>query len=813
MKRLAPMALLIVLAARPAAAQHTSSYDMNLPPDSVAACNGPLCLAYNPAGLFWSSRGELLYLHDERWGVADLSAGGADGLMLSTDRFGLAVQYVRPDHGDPEKDFLKYNLMLKLFSLGDYFALGGGIEILDPTETDEDLSVDYMVGAMVRPFRYVSLGVVGRSLAGAGINGESTNRSLDLGLAVRPLWFAPERLTLAADYRFVEDDENPAVRFTVQASVIDGVGLFGTADLDGNFGAGLVIDLLRCGTGGYTSFDTDLENEGMVLMARASLQNRPGLSVRRERTAVIVLGAAVDDTDRPGRGLFGRRLTMRDVERAIRRAERDERIDSLLIKIEPVELNITRVQELREAIAEFKRAGKKVIFHLESATNMNYYLASIGDAIYISPAGSLMVTGPRVEALFFGGTLEMIGVQAEANRAGKYKSAVEALTREEPSHPYLEVMNSLADEYADQMFSAIADGRGLARDQVEVLVDQGIMQPARAEEAGLVDGVLHYDEIDKKLAHLLDHPPRLMRDYLNESWFSDRWGNPPLVAVVHATGGIGYGGRPIPGNMDAREIADTLRELGKSPSVDAVVLRVDSPGGSGLASDLIWREVFKLRKRKPVIVSMGSVAASGGYYIACPADWIVADPATITGSIGVFALLIDASELYARLGVSREVTGRGKLSDMYTSFRGRTPEERDLLQAMVDEFYKGFVTRVAQGRKMDRKKVEAVAQGRVWTGRQARQNGLVDELGGLSRAIELAAERIGLGPDEPVRVIHLPRQRINLWGILAEIGLMADEQPLLPAFVRTALNRLVFLSALSAEPVQAMLPVFWLNVR
>jgi protease-4 len=809
------MALCSLLWALPAAGQHTSPWDMNMPPSSVAGCNGPLCLAYNPSGLAWSPKGEFVYLHAERWGLADQTAGGADALMFATDRFGFSIQYVRLDSEESEFDYIKYNLMANFFKLGNHFSVGGGIEILDPTETDEDLALDYLAGVMVRPWRYVSLGVVGRNLAGAGLHGLRTQRSLDLGLALRPLWFAPERLTIAADYRFVETIDDPPLRFSLQANLFEGIGLFGTADLDGGFGLGIRIDFLRFGAAGYTHFgsSSDVPNQGMVFMASASLENKPGLTVVRDRTVELTLSARIANQDRPARGLFTRKPTLRDVELAIREATYDERIDSMLIKVEPVQLSITRVQELREAIAGFREAGKKVAFHLESATNLNYYLASIGDAIYLSPAGSVMVTGPRVEALFFGGSLEMIGVQAEAARVGKYKSAVEAFTREEPSPAHLEVMNSLADEYADQIFTAIADGRGLQRDQVEVLVDQGLMRPAQAEEAGLVDGVMDYDELDKALTTLLGHPSKRLRGYLSQSWHQDRWGSIPTVAIVHATGSISYGGQRFPRDMNARQIATTLKHLASSTSVDAVVLRIDSPGGSGLASDLIWRQLKLLRKRKPVIVSMGAMAASGGYYIACPADWILADPATITGSIGAFALLFDASELYARLGVSREVVGRGKLSDLYTSFRGRTPQERELLQDFVNDFYKGFVDRVAEGRKMDPTEVDKLAQGRVWTGRQAKQHGLVDELGGLSRALALAKERIGLAEHEDIRVIHLPRVKPSLFSMLREVGIMAEEQPSLPGLVRTTLQQLATLAALSTEPILALLPVFSLQVK
>jgi protease-4 len=244
------------------------------------------------------------------------------------------------------------------------------------------------------------------------------------------------------------------------------------------------------------------------------------------------------------------------------------------------------------------------------------------------------------------------------------------------------------------------------------------------------------------------------------------------------------------------------------PTVDAVVLRVDSPGGSGSASDLIWREVVRLNEAKPVVVSMGSLAASGGYYVACPAATIVANPGTITGSIGVFILLWDISELYAKIGISKEIVKRGKLADLFTTFRGRTEEEMALVEKMAQGFYQGFIEKVAEGRKMPVEKVDALGQGRVWTGRQAKEKGLVDELGGLRKAIGLAKEKIGLKPEEPVRVINLPRPRFSFGTLLREMGVLADEPRQLPETLTDPLQRLALLAALSAEPAVMMMPFF-----
>lgn len=803
---------LILLTAPGARAQdaYSHTFDMQMPSASVASCPGPLSLGYNPAGLAWGPSVEMLYLHQERLNPDDgenLFKGRADGLLFSLGRLGLGIQWVRPYDDDDTSNYLKYTIATPLVSAGRWFSLGYGIEILDPTRTNEDPSIDFMAGALVRPLRYLSFGLVGRNLGRAKIGGVRSEPTLDMGMAVRPLWFAPERVTLAADVRLLED-RDPQVRFTGHFSLFDGISIFGTADLDGNFGAGLMVDFLRVGAGSYMDFTNGdgVEPDNLLFAARLSRDIQPGFAVNRGRTAEFVLDNSLARTPEGATGFFKKRPTLQAVEQAIDRAADDVRVDSILMKVEDPDLEWTDIQELHAALADFKQQGKQVFFHLENATNLSYYLASVGDAIYMAPGGNVTVTGPTVEALFFRGTLDLLGIRAEFQRVGDYKSAVEQLVNEEPSQPYREVLNSLADEMADQMLSAISTSRGITPTQAQSLLDRGFMQTGEAREAGLIDGAVHYDAIDQEIEKKLGHRPGRM-GYLRQRWHTDRWGSLPTVAVVYLSGAIAYGDS-FGGGSGARQMTEILSSLREVPTVDAVVLRVDSPGGSGSASDLIWREVVRLNEAKPVVVSMGSLAASGGYYVACPAAAILANPGTLTGSIGVFTLLFDISELYAKIGVSKEIVKRGKLSDLFTTFRGRTQEEMALLEKLVQGFYQGFIEKVAEGRKMSAEQVDAVGRGRVWTGRQAKEKGLVDELGGLRKAIDLAKEKIGLGPEDRVRIINLPRPRFSLGSLLREMGVLAEEPAPLPVVLSDPLQRLALLAAVSTEPAVMMLPFF-----
>jgi protease IV len=791
---------------------YSATFDMHLPPASVASCPGPLALTFNPAALAWAPSFDLLFVHQQRLDVGQSSGdqvfvGGADGLLLNIKHLGLGLQWVRPYDDEDRWNYLKYTIAFPLITQGRIFSMAAGIEILDPTDTDEDPSVDYVLGAMVRPLRYLSIGVTGRNLGRAKINQQRSDRSLNIGIAIRPLWFAPERVTLTADYGLVQENDDPPLRFTGRFSVIDGLTLFGSADLDGNFGAGLMIDFQRVGAGSYlgVSNTDELEPSNVLLMARVSAENHPGFIVSHEKTAEFTLDNELIAGQPTAVGIFTRRVTAFDIQSSIRRAATDQRIDSLLLKVEDPDLNWTEVQELRDALADFKKTGKKVVFHLRDADNLSYYLASSGDAIFLDPGGSFNVTGPTVEALFLGGTMELIGARAEYKRIGKYKSAVETLTAEEPSEPAREVMNSLADEYADQLIEAIASSRDISREKVKQLIDKGFMVPEKAKQEDLVDDLVYFDQVDSAIAKVTGHSSRRVGGYIAQRWYNDRWGSRPVIAVVNASGLIAYR-ESLATGMDAHRIAMLLSWLRDNSSVDAVVLRVDSSGGSGSASDLIWRQVKRLAEKKPVVVSMGGVAASGGYYISAAADTIVADPATITGSIGVFVLFFDLSELWAKLGISKEIVKRGKLADLGSTFRARTEEEMKLLGETTKSFYKGFIDRVAEGRHKTPEEIDAVGQGRVWTGRQAKEKGLVDELGGLARAIEVAKQKIGLDPDQVVDVVHLPRPSLSLRVLLGEIGIMSETADPVPDVIRKTLNEIVELSALNSEPFLMMLP-------
>jgi len=309
---------------------YSATFDMQLPPASVASCPGPLSLAHNPAELSWAPSFDLLFVHQQRLDVDQGSAdrvfvGGADALMMKLGRLGFSVQWVRPYDDEDRFNYLKYTLATPLISHSRWFSLAAAVEVMDPTDTNEGSSVDFMLGAMIRPLRYVSLGIVGRNLGRAKINDEKSNRALDLGIAVRPLWFAPERVTLTADYRLMQDADDPPVRFTGYFRLIDGLSIFGNADIDGNFGAGLLIDFQRVGTGGYVSLsnDQEIEPDSVLLTARLSSENHPGFIVTHNKTAEFTLDNQIISGRPTSIGIFRRQVSAHDVGQAIRKAAKE----------------------------------------------------------------------------------------------------------------------------------------------------------------------------------------------------------------------------------------------------------------------------------------------------------------------------------------------------------------------------------------------------------------------------------------------------------------------------------------------------------
>lgn len=505
----------------------------------------------------------------------------------------------------------------------------------------------------------------------------------------------------------------------------------------------------------------------------------------------------------------GRPPTVRTIVETLRKAKVDPRIDAVLLK--PAGFTTpfwAKVQEIREAVLDFKESGKPVYAYLEYASDRDYYLASAADRVFLMPSSPLDLKGVATYQLFLRGTLDMVGVFPDLHHIGDYKTAVNTFTEKGYTPAHKEMDASLNRSLFDELVRGIADGRKKSEADVRALVDEGPFLPEAALRAGLVDDVAYEDEVKEKVhaaatafraaaggsagdVHDVD-----AEDFARVSPGSLGLGRGPRIGVIYASGAI-TGGRsgydPVNGPVVGSDtLIEYIRRARKDHSLKALILRVDSPGGSATASDAIWRELTLAKKEqadRPLVASMSDLAASGGYYIAMAADAIVAHPSTLTGSIGIFGGKYVTGGLYSKLGAQIDSTSNGRHAELESPARPFSPEEVQKLDEQLQAFYDQFVEKVAQSRKTTPEAIDRIAQGRVWTGQQALDNGLVDAIGGLSRAVALAKERAKIDADTEVELVVFPPRR-SFYELLTEqwSGGGASEQAAVSRWMTTNLS-------------------------
>ena len=467
--------------------------------------------------------------------------------------------------------------------------------------------------------------------------------------------------------------------------------------------------------------------------------------------------------------------TVRSVVDNLRKAKVDSRVKAVLLKPTGFDSPFWgKVQEVRDAVLDFKKSGKPVYAYLEYGGDREYYLATAADKIFLMPSAPLDLVGVATYELFLRGTLDKIGAYPDLHRIGQYKTAVNTFKEKGYTAAHKEMDESMNRDLYEQIVRAIADGRKKNEADVRRLIDDGPFLPEDALSAGLVDEVAYEDQVDDKLRG--GEPRRRLDgdDYARVSTTSLGLNKGPRIAVIYASGTINGGKSgydPVNGAVVGSDtLIEYIRQARKDHSIRAIVLRVDSPGGSTIASDAIWRELTIAkteRADRPLIVSMSDLAASGGYYIAMPAQVIVAQPATLTGSIGIFGGKFVTGGVYEKLGAHIESTSTGRHAEINSPARPYNAEEAKKLDEQLQSFYDQFVERVAESRHSTPEKIDAIAQGRVWTGRQAKQNGLVDELGGLDRAVAVAKQRAKLAADSEVELVVFPPRK-SFYELLSE---------------------------------------------
>jgi protease IV len=518
----------------------------------------------------------------------------------------------------------------------------------------------------------------------------------------------------------------------------------------------------------------------------------------------------------PEYSIFSRKAhtALQDVLEALHCAAKDPKVAGLSLTLGSLISGWAQLSDLRRALAAFRQSGKPLYCFMQEGGNAEYYLASACDRIFMPPAAHLNLIGLSAEVFFLRDVLDRFGIEAQIQAIGEYKSAAEMFTRTGMSPPAREQMDLLLDDNYEELCSALQN-RGFSREEVAALIDSGPYTAREALKQKLMDGICYQDEMNDKLKEELGekiHPIPADKYFKGDGFFKLLFTfRRPRIAVINIIGHIDSGesrrnqaGRAVTG---AETIARFLDHAKQSRRVRAIILRIDSPGGSGLASDLIWRKISLVGKTKPIVVSFGDVAASGGYYIAAPASHIIAEPTSITGSIGVLAGKFVARELMNRLAIHRESIQRGSHADHDSLFSEFSQAESDRLHQQIQEFYQeDFIRKVADGRKLGDDQVDQVGRGRVWSGTRAKAHKLVDEIGGFSQAVQKARELAHIPETKMVRVVHYYRHR-KLW------------ERFLPDFRSSVMARFLPQSALDAMSIveelgkQAILLVMPFRIR
>jgi protease-4 len=472
---------------------------------------------------------------------------------------------------------------------------------------------------------------------------------------------------------------------------------------------------------------------------------------------------------------FGRDISagLVNLKKAIQEAKINDNIKGIYLNTGMIMAGQANLLELREALQDFKESGKFIIAYDEAYSEGGYFLASVADEIYLNPMGAIDFNGFSSEGIFLKGLFEKVGVKPEVFRVGEFKSAVEPFILDKMSVENKLQTQYFLDDINNLAVAKVAESRGIALDSLKKVNSQMLVRKAKdAVTYGLATDLAYLDEVQTKLREKLgisedDDIRTINATDLGSLAKSKNITSKNRIAVILAEGDIVDGN--VEGALSSEKFAKEIRKARKDENIKAIVLRVNSPGGSIVASDVIWREMSEAKKVKPVIASMGEVAASGGYYISAPADTIVAQPNSITGSIGIFGLWFNVQGLLNdKLGITTDGVSTGQFSDFMNPTRPLTEVERTIIQTSVEEGYETFISRVAEGRGMHPDSVKKVASGRVWTGTQAKERGLVDVLGGLNTAIEIAAGKLGAGDD--YRVIYYPEQKTWFETLLNDFG-------------------------------------------
>ncbi len=796
-----------------------------LPLWTAATADDPTALWLNPALLATGKSGGFAYLHT----YDDSTFSGDDAFSLSLGSLAFGAELYDLHHTVDTPGGVRISRQsTKRYTLGYGMKLARNIYVgysyswHASENADINKGESWSLGALFRPHRMVSIGLVARDLNSPDYFGTKFKPIYETSLGVRPVG---EKLTLFGtwtaraenlDGSLPEEQPTSFMAYGIEYAALDGLTLRLGADENENLSASILFSITTGTLGTVFTHDPgegDQEDRGYgtTILTAGNLW-RESVFLPPTNYIEINMSGSIGET-RPPFSIFsgGPQYTLWDLLQKIEHARNSRDIKAIVLRCGGMGGNFAVYDELRQAILDFRRSGKKVLAYVENPGNGVYYLATACDYIALQPNGYIGLVGLKSEGIFLRGTLDKLGMKAYYARVGKYKSAVEPLTEDEYTEPSEEAVNALLDDVYEKMLDDIAAGRGFTPEQAREMIDRGPFIPSQALRENLVDTLAYWDEISGIVGDLVDGSvTRLPYSRFARRMPADpRWDEPPVIGIVYGVGGITHGTNRrdmwLGEIMGSETIMAALRAMREDNKIAAVVFRVDSPGGMMTASDKIRREVELTAKEKPVIISMGGVAASGGYHISCDGTMILADEATVTGSIGVLNLWLHTRGFYEKIGANKDIFLRGQHADIFPTWREVTDDDLELAQYYVDKYYDKFVRDVAEGRAMAFDNVHGIAQGRVWSGKRAERLGLVDKIGGLTDAVMMAKRQAGIPEDRRVDFKILPEAGGLLERMMASLGTSVTGEIDVPDELREIMGDTAYLHAYD-EPILYLMP-------
>ncbi len=589
----------------------------------------------------------------------------------------------------------------------------------------------------------LALGAVFSNLNRGKVAGERTEVEMRLSAGYRP---SGEKFTFAVD-AFLSSGmrfRNADFVYHAEFTPIRGLYINGLYDSDQNFQLGFRVNFTRSFFGSKSGFNKSGDHRGTTSFLGYSELRQPSIMRGSQRRLALGLSGALPEN--PPKPVFGKqRASFTEILASIYRAADDPSIKELVVTLHEASPGFARAQELRMAFEYFRSRGKRLICHANAPSNLAYYIGTAADSLFIPPVSQLNLVGLRAELTFYAGTMEKLGVKMDLVKIGDHKTATEPWTRSASSEENRAQVNRLLDELYDQFAADIARSRNLTIDSVKKVIDGGPYTSADALRSGLVDGLCYQDEIDSCIGKSRSIP---FARYLKDTLVNYSWDRAPVLAIVVAQGDITSDQGDVnplgsPGGVTPTPFRKAFAATRRDKDVAGVIFRIDSPGGSAMASDDIYHYSQRTAQTKPTVISMANVAASGGYYMAMTGKKVFALPGTITGSIGIYGGKADLSGLYQKLDLGKELYTRGKFAGMMSWVAPFSSEEREKYYGQLNAFYGHFLDLVSANRNLTVDSVDNLGRGRVWTGREASRNGLIDQVGGLKQSIDWLAATLG----------------------------------------------------------------------